>query len=262
MSRAPTRPEKQLIRALHRRRRRLEAGLCLVEGPRLVKELLESSLAIELVVFSSDGMSDEDSRTLARRVLEAGIETREVADVELARLSDAMTPQGVLAVARTPRPDWHDLDPARIVVLDAVQDPGNLGTVVRTAEAMAMGGVVCLEGTVDPWSPKAVRASAGSSFRLPVLCAPWDDVCGWLDSAGVEIWVADPRGEPYRRGDPIPPRLALVLGNEGRGVSPRVSDAAARHVSLPLAGRVESLNVGVAGAVLMDRMLGESDGSE
>lgn len=224
----------------------------------MVAELAASDLSVELVVWSPGDVVDDSIVQLVEEFGEAGVAVREEAGRALAELADTVTPQGVLAVARIPSRDWHDLDLARILLLDAVQDPGNLGTLVRTAEAMAMGGVVCLAGTVDPWSAKAVRAAAGSSLRLPVLTASWPDARQHLEADSVSLWAADPRGTPLRRGDPIPARTALCLGNEGSGVSEPVLDAASRRVALPLAGRVESLNVSVAGAVLMDRMFGES----
>ena len=223
----------------------------------MVAELAATSLPIELVVWSPAAADDDSVVRLVEEFGRSGVEVRDVAARALAELADTVTPQGVLAVARMPAWDWQDLDLSRILLLDAVQDPGNLGTLVRTAEAMAMGGVVCLVGTVDPWCPKAVRAAAGSSLRLPILTAAWPDALAHLESAGVDLWAADPRGTPFRRGDPIPAHTALCLGNEGSGVSEPVLNAAARRVALPLSGRVESLNVGVAGAVLMDRLFGE-----
>jgi TrmH family RNA methyltransferase len=223
----------------------------------VVAELAASDLSVELVVWSPGDVVDDSIVRLVEDLGGAGVEVREAPGRALAELADTVTPQGVLAVARIPTRDWHDLDLARILLLDAVQDPGNLGTLVRTAEAMAMGGVVCLAGTVDPWSAKAVRAAAGSSLRLPILTASWPDARQHLEADSVSLWAADPRGTPLRRGDPIPTRTALCLGNEGSGVSEPVLDAASRRIALPLAGRVESLNVSVAGAVLMDRMFGE-----
>lgn len=221
-----------------------------------MSELSASGLPVELVVWSPAAADDTVAR-LVQRLGGSGANVREASARSLAELAGTVTPQGVLAVARIPSRDWQDLDLARILLLDAVQDPGNLGTLVRTAEAMAMGGVVCLAGTVDPWSPKAVRAAAGSSLRVPILEATWPDAGERLQAGDVTLWAADPRGAPLQRGDPVPARTVLCLGNEGSGVSEPVLAAAARRVALPMAGRAESLNVGVAGAVLMDRMFGE-----
>jgi len=157
---------------------------------------------------------------------------------------------------RTPRRALDDLPAGGLLVLDAVQDPGNFGTLVRTAEAMGMAGILALRGTVDPWNPKAVRAAAGSTFRVPIFQGSWEDARPRLRAADVEVWAADPLGEPVYGGEPAPERLALVLGNEGRGVSGRVLDDSHRRVRVPTAGSVESLNVAVAGALLVDRIFG------
>jgi TrmH family RNA methyltransferase len=223
----------------------------------VVGELATSGLSVELVVWAPAVLEDDSIVRLVEGFERSGVEVRETPGRALAELADTVTPQGILAVARIPLRDWHDLDLARILLLDAVQDPGNLGTLVRTAEAMAMGGVVCLAGTVDPWSAKAIRAAAGSSLRLPILTTAWDEAHQHLEAADVSLWATDPRGTPFRRDDPVPPRTALCLGNEGSGVSEAVLKTAVRRVALPLAGRVESLNVSVAGAILMDRMFGE-----
>ena len=193
---------------------------------------------------------------LVERVRERGAKVEEVPARDLADLADTVTPQGVLSMARIPSADWTVASRGRILVLDAVQDPGNLGTLVRTAEALGLEAVVALRGTVDPWNPKAVRAAAGSAFRVPILAAEWEEANDRFRREDVVVWAADGAGAPFRRGDVAPRRLALVLGNEARGVSAPVLRAASRSVSVPMAGRVESLNVAVAGAILLDRLFG------
>jgi TrmH family RNA methyltransferase len=142
---------------------------------------------------------------------------------------------------------------AVILVMDAVQDPGNFGTLVRTAEALGAAGVVALPGTVDPWNPKTVRAAMGSSFRLPIVEAGWDELEPWLREGGFAILAADAGGEPLPT-DP-PDRAALVLGNEGAGVGAETLRRADRTVAGPIRGRAESLNVAAAGAILLYELL-------
>lgn len=249
----PSRAETKLWRSLTRRKGREESGRFLAEGPLLLGELLDSGLVPEHVLHVASGSGE---RPLLERARAAGARVEAVAEVELAALADTVTPQGVLAMAAIPRVDWSALRSDRILVLDAVQDPGNLGTLVRTAEALGLGGVVALSGTVDPWNPKAVRAAAGASFRLPLLRATWPEARTKLLERGAPVWVADAAGEPFGRGSSAPERLALVLGNEARGVSEAVVRDAERRVSVPMRGRAESLNVAVAGAILMDRLFG------
>lgn len=250
----PSHSQRKRWRALGRRKGREEHGLAVAEGPRLLEELLASPARVRHVLWTPEGAADPRSAAVLERCRRAGIACEEVGPSDLADVADTVTPQGLLAVVEIPPLGWEDLPEGDLLVLDAVQDPGNLGTLLRTALAMGVRGAVTLEGTVDPWNPKAVRASAGSVFRLPVVAAPRAEVAGRLREGGWSVWAADAAGEPVRRGEALPERLALVLGNEGSGVSARLLEEADRRVAVELAGGVESLNVAVAAAVLMDRI--------
>lgn len=245
-----------MLRALGRRKGRESRGMFLAEGPHLARELADAGLRVELVLHTPSYASDPEERRVLERLADAGGELREVGEGTIAEFADTVSPQGVLAAVRTPDRDSQELPAGGLLVFDAVQDPGNFGTLVRTAEAMGLSGVVALKGTVDPWNPKAVRAAAGSTFRLPVFRAPWEEARRRLRRADVGIWAADPLGEPVYGGGAAPEGLALVLGNEGRGVSAEVLEDARRRVRVPTAGSVESLNVAVAGALLVDRIFG------
>ena len=160
-----------------------------------------------------------------------------------------------------PRDCWRwptylaDVVRPRLAVLDAVQDPGNVGTLIRAAEALGAGGVGLLPGTADPWNAKTVRAATGSSFRLPVVELTLAELKGWCDDQGASLLASAAGGEPVYRGAD-PGDVALVLGNEGAGVSQPVLDVADEVVGIPLLGSADSLNVAIAGAILMDRMFG------
>lgn len=252
-----SRREERLLRSLRQRRAREEEGLFLAEGVRAVEDLAASSLPVRLAAAASSLGDTPRGRSLLNVLAAQGVAVREADDRELAELADTETPQGILAVAEIPRAALDDLgadrDPSVILVLDAVQDPGNFGTLARTAEALGAAGLVALPGTVDPWNPKAVRAAMGSTFRLPVVQAGWDEVGTWLASAGFAVLAAAADGEPL--GDARPPRAALVLGNEGAGISDEARTRADRVVGIPLRGRAESLNVGAAGAILLHELL-------
>lgn len=255
-----SRSQRTLLRALGRRKGREEHGLFLVEGPRLLPELLRSPLRTVLVAHVPGALGDGEE-SLLREASRAGAECVETTPDELADLADTETPQGILAVALVPDRGEEVLEEPSLLVFDAVQDPGNLGTLLRTAEALGVGGALSLPGTVDTWNPKVVRASAGSVFRLPVLSLERERATRALGRRGFRIWAADPDGIPVDRWEPAPARLALVLGNEGRGVSAAMLEAASRRVRVPVAGRVESLNVAVAGALLVDRIFGARSAS-
>jgi len=252
-----SRAEKALLRGLGRRRIREEQGRFLAEGVRAVEDLLASETEVHLLVHASSLEDGERGTALIGRARSGGVRTVELPDTELAALADTQTPQGVLAVASIPRATMDRLTPgtgrSTLLVLDAVQDPGNFGTMVRTAEALGAAGVLVLPGTVDPWNAKAVRSAMGSSFRLPIVPADWDTAGPWLRDHGFAVLVADAAGDPL--GEVRPDRAALVLGNEGAGVSPATQIHADRTVSVPLRGRAESLNVAAAAAILLYELL-------
>jgi TrmH family RNA methyltransferase len=252
-----TRSQAKQIRALKTRKRR-EAAAFLAEGIRVVEELLASPLEVEFVVVAPALSATPRGARLLEHVGQRGLTLAEVDDGELGRLADTETPQGVLAVAREPARRLADFVPgerAAVLAFDRVTDPGNLGTLLRTAHALAVGWSLALEGSVDPWSPKVVRASAGSIFHTPVTREPWPVALNWLGEREFAILCADPGGEPVLRGGSAPDRFALVLGNEPSGLSEEVRDGCSQRVAVRLPGRMDSLNVAIAGALLLDRLL-------
>jgi RNA methyltransferase, TrmH family len=249
--------EQKLLRRLSQRKFREAEGVFLVEGVRVTEELLASSLEVSLLVHSSSLEDTERGRALIDAAAARGIRSCRVGDAELSRLADTQTPQGVLAVAEIPRATLEHLRPSVgrsvVLVLDAVQDPGNFGTLLRSAEALGAAGVVTLPGTVDPWNPKSVRSAMGASFRLPIVGADWTEAGPWLHDHGFLILGAAADGEPL--GQERPDRAALVVGNEASGISPETRIYADRIVAIPLRGRAESLNVSAAGAILLHDLL-------
>ena len=251
-----SRREEKLLRALRQRKAREAEGLFVAEGVRAVEDLLASPLAVRWVVASSSLEDTPRGQSLREAVEHQRVTLREVPDAALRELAGTEAPQGVLAVAEIPRGALEELRPAGkpavVLVLDAVQDPGNLGTLVRTAEALGAAGVIALPGTVDAWNPKAVRAAMGSSFRLPIVEAGWDEAAPWLGAEGFRVLAAAGEGPPLGER---PARSALVVGNEGAGVSDETRRRADAIVGIPLRGRAESLNVGAAGAILLWELL-------
>lgn len=252
----PSRAERKLWRSLHRRKGRDRSGLFLAEGPNLLEELLRSAAGVVAVLHEPAAREDAATARLLQRASARGWRIEEVDRSLLEEVAEALTPQPVLAVARIPEWGWASVGPGSVLLLDGVQDPGNVGTLVRTAEALGIAAVVGLEETADPWSPKAVRASAGSGLRVPVFRSGTAEVVAEVRSRGLPLWVADAGGEPLEPGDPAPRPLAVALGSEARGASAAVRDAADRIVAVAMRGRVESLNVAAAGAILLDRILG------
>lgn len=242
---------KQVAR-LGRRRTRERDGSVLVEGIRTATEALDAGCDLRFALVAPTLRATGEGRTLADRLNASGADVEEVDDREMEGLADTETPQGVVLVCAQPDPPLDRVvrPGGRYLLLDAVQDPGNAGTLVRAATAFGLDGVVALDGTVDPWNPKTVRASAGMVFRVPVVGAPWEVVKPALTGAELSLLVADAAGEPVadRRWSG---GWALAVGNEGAGSRAEVREAAASLLRVPMPGPAESLNVGVAGSILL-----------
>jgi TrmH family RNA methyltransferase len=172
---------------------------------------------------------------------------------EFASAAETESPQGILAVADIPERTLDGLvlpAVARLVVLDGIQDPGNVGTIVRTAAALGAIATVALPGTVDLWNAKVVRSAMGALFTHQALATSWEALQSYLTAHSVPLWSADADGSPLP--DVNPPRLALAVGNEGAGVSDVIRERSERQISIPIKKKeVESLNVAVATGILL-----------
>jgi TrmH family RNA methyltransferase len=241
-----------------------------VEGPKLVEEGVRSGLETEALLVSDAGEAELSKILRAASESDAGIPRARIlrtTDKLFAGVAGTESPQGVAALFRTREWAFDDLvrgraandggfrgDAALVVVMTGVQDPGNVGTIVRSAEAFRATGVVATRGTADPWSPKALRASAGSALRLPVargISVPI--LLAQLRVAGVQVIAAT--SKPHSEMKPKPPdlgeKLALFIGNEGAGLPDEVLHAADATLAIPMSAEVESLNAGVAASLLL-----------
>lgn len=247
-----SRSEERLLRGLHRRKERAASGLFLAEGIRVVEDLLDSQLELRFAVVSPTLEATERGRELLERLRDT-TSVRQVEDRALAALAGTQTPQGVLVAARAPRHDLAEMElpgSATILILDGVQDPGNFGTLVRTADAFGVAGVVVLPGTVDPWNAKSVRAAAGAVFRIPIVETGMAELAGWLREEGFTLYGADATGEDLTRVE-LAPRAALIVGNEGAGLSNAALEIMDTALAVPIEPHAESLNVAVAGGILL-----------
>jgi TrmH family RNA methyltransferase len=207
---------------------------------------------VEAVFVDGLARSHPDTTVVLDRAVERGARVFDLAPGVLERVADTVTPQPVLAVVGMPQATLGDLAGKTFVVVCVdVRDPGNAGAVIRVAHAAGAEGVVCCEGTVDPFNPKTVRASAGSVLHIPVVVV--GDAGEALDTLGRQglrrLGAASRGGTPYTEADLTSP-LALVLGNEASGLSPQLRGHLEGSVTIPMGGGVESLNVSTAAAVL------------
>jgi len=222
-----------------------------VEGATLLGEALRAGAVVESV-YVAPGAAGAHEPAEVRRAWEAGVRVHDLAPGVLERIAGTITPQPVLAVVAMPTATLDDLrGPGPVVVCVDVRDPGNLGTVLRSAEAAGAAGVVCCEGTVDVHNPKSVRASAGAVFLIPVVSGgdPRRVLDQLAEAGRRRLGTAAGVGTAYTDADLAGP-LAIVLGNEASGLSAPLLADLDEVVHVPIEGRSESLNVGMACAVL------------
>ena len=239
-------------RKLSRRPARAERRLFLADGPKAVEGALSApGCAVEVFATAA-----ADVASLREAALAAGVSWTLVDDRAMATLSDSVTPAGVVAVCR-----FLDTDPAEVVrdaslvvVCADVRDPGNAGTVIRTADAVAADGVLLAGHSVDPYNPKTVRASVGSLFHLPHALAPdTSDAVATARQAGLIVLAADGGGEVdlFDADDLLRGPVAWLLGNEAWGLPPGTAALADHRVRIPIPGRAESLNLATAAAICL-----------
>lgn len=240
---------KRIRRLLADRRYRQRESAFVVEGTRWLSELTHARQRPQLVLASESWLQDEAHQQLLSSLhIPAASPLAVASDKVIAAASATETPSGVLAVlpiVELPLPKR----PTMLLILDRVADPGNLGTIARTAAAAGVDGLLLSPGCVDPYNPKAVRATMGALLRLPVLPLSWDEIAE--RTAGLSIWLAASGGPvDYAEVDWRKP-AALVIGSEASGVGPKAMSLGGRQVSVPMAAQTESLNAAAAVAVLL-----------
>jgi TrmH family RNA methyltransferase len=239
------------LRRLSRSRAdRTASGSFVIDGPILVRDALASGVEVESIWVEAgrhdDVVAEAEARAVRVHVVPPNGVTRY-------RATDLVTPQGIVGLARQPTTTLDEVvGRDLLLVLAGVSDPGNAGTLLRSAEATGAGAVLFCAGSVDPFSPKCVRASAGSIFHVPVVSTGGPaEVLERIGAAGARrLATSAHRGDPYDGVD-LTGAVTLVLGSESHGLPDGLEGQIDGHVAIPMAGRVESLNVGVAGSVLL-----------
>ena len=239
-------------------------GLALIEGVRLVEEALAARVPFKGALVGPDLARTARGTSLVAELQSHAVEVEEVGARVFAQLADTETPQGILAVIEPRRWTAADFAPssgAMALVIDGVQDPGNVGTLIRTAHALGAAGTVVLRGTADPTSPKALRAAMGATFRHPIVSLDDSGFIAWAKQHGVTLWASAADGVPLHRAldrgrgqgeaGRVNGPIAVIVGNEGAGIRPQLNAVAALRVAIPLAQGAESLNVAVAAGILL-----------
>ena len=226
----------------------------MLEGIRLLEEALAAKGGIETIFFTKGLLAKERGQSLLEKCRQRGSDCYLVPEALLTSLADTDSPQGALGIAPIPRWEKAELFAPQgfLLLLDGVRDPGNLGTMLRTAVAAGCAGAVLSFGTVDPYNPKVLRASMGALFRLPIYChCHLPDLVLELKASHYRTLAADTVGDvPYWKADFSPPG-ALIVGNEAWGVTQEVLALADVRVKIPLSQGVESLNAAIAAGILL-----------
>ena len=241
-----------IARDLQRRKAREKNQRFVAEGVRSVESLLDSELTVTGILTAPGLMEDKRGLGILARAGQNNIPVLQVSNAEFASATQTDTPQGVLAIAEIPE---HRLavpqTAVRYLALDAVQDPGNVGTIIRSAAALGVTATICLPGTVDVWNAKVVRSAMGALFLHPVVQLTGEAFGEFCQLYKVECWAADTQGTLLSLVASVPPRLALVVSNEGAGVSSEAAALVSQRVAIAMAAGVESLNVAVATGILL-----------
>lgn len=221
---------------------RRKEGKIVLEGTRLIGDALEQSIIPEFVLYEP-GQVDYD---LLSRLQNTKTTLYEVTDNIIQHVSDTRSPQGIVAVFRLPKPELPD-NPVRVLILDAIREPGNMGTILRTAGAAGVEVVILAPGCVDPYNPKVLRSGMGAHFRVPVVEADWANIRGYCED--LNRYLATGEAEQSYTDVDWTKSWALVIGNEAHGVNDNIGNFG-EGVSIPMAN-AESLNAAVATGILL-----------
>ena len=239
---------KKLSLLMKKAKERTEQGLFVVEGVKMFGEAPREWLAG--VYVSEQFVSNEEHRKLL-----SDVPYEIVADSVFRAVSDTQTPQGILAVVRMPKYTMDDMlrgDQTHLLILESVQDPGNLGTMVRTGEGAGITGVVMNRTTVDLFNPKTIRSTMGSIYRVPFVVADdLEQTLQMLKKKGVRLYAAHLKGQKQYDAFDYTEATGFLIGNEGNGLSDEIANAADSYIRIPMEGQVESLNAAISASLLM-----------
>ena len=242
---------KRVRNLQHRRRNRESEKAFIAEGVRLVEEGVKTQWPIEFILFD-ETLSERGLKLIESLKTQKTITIAKIPSNLMAEVSDTETPQGILAVLKL-QALALPLSPTFLVIADQIRDPGNMGTLLRTAEAAGVESVLLTPGTVDAFSPKVVRAGMGAHFRLPIQHLPWQELKDYIKKVPLYLAAAE-GGEPLWSADLKAP-CALLIGGEAFGASPIGEKMATHRITIPMPGRAESLNAAIAAGILITEVL-------
>lgn len=264
-----TNPKIKAIKKLEQKRQRDREGLFVIEGFHLVEEAIQHHAEIEMILHTDTadqtqlaGITAMLQQNAAK--MPSAIEIITITDSILTTLSQTPAPQGILAILKQPMQMLEEILEAEVegkaatnrplshlLLLDNVQDPGNVGTMIRTAEAAGFRAIILGEGSADLYNDKTIRATQGALFQLPIIRGNLEELLPKIHNAGYESWVTTLEEATFYHKLEKPTKCALIMGNEGQGVDPKIQKLATTKVKIPMLGQSESLNVGIAAGILI-----------
>lgn len=247
-------PTIKMIKSLYKRKERWNKKLFIVEGIKIVEECIDYDYPIEYIVYSDQLLKVIGGKELLDKVNSLS-NLIKVPDRLFNEISDVETPQGILAVVpfRTSKIEDIDVDNKPfLLLLDRVQDPGNLGSIIRTADAFGIDGIIVTEGCVDVYNPKVVRATMGSILRVPIYHhKSSQDIIMQLKKKGATVYSTSLEGKEFIQNMDFKQFSLLIIGNESKGVSISLEGLADNLIKIPMVGKAESLNAAVASSIIM-----------
>lgn len=243
---------KRIVQLRKKKKARDAEGVFLVEGIRMFREIPEKLLQ---EIYISESCEEKEGKEIRRRASACGIRPELVSDGVFSYLSDTQTPQGILCVVRQLSYSLEEVADApcpHMLVLDRLQDPGNVGTILRTAEGAGVTGILLDGECADIYNPKTIRSTMGSIFRMPFYyIQDLEEGIRYLKKRGICTYAAHLEGKRAYDEEDYRKPCAFLIGNEGNGLRPEIADLADTYIRIPMAGEVESLNAAIASAVLM-----------
>ena len=243
---------KRIVQLRKKKKARDAEGVFLVEGIRMFREIPEKLLQ---EIYISESCEEKEGKEIRRRASACGIRPELVSDGVFAYLSDTQTPQGILCVVGQLSYSLEEVADAscpHMLVLDRLQDPGNVGTILRTAEGAGVTGILLDGECADIYNPKTIRSTMGSVFRMPFYyIQDLEEGIRYLKKRGICTYAAHLEGKRAYDEEDYRKPCAFLIGNEGNGLRPEIADLADTYIRIPMAGEVESLNAAIASAVLM-----------
>lgn len=257
-------PRIKAIRKLKEKKERLESGLFYLEGLRIVIEAFEKNAAVETLIINQDLLDNSRGLELVDRARKQGVEILEVSRNVFESMALKENPQGLAAVVRQHVLTLRDIDTNSMglwTALDEIADPGNLGTVMRTMDAVGGEGILLIGQGVDPYDPSAVRASMGALFSLKIIKASLEEFEAWKKAQAVRMVGTSDKANKLYTAFPYPQDLILLMGSERQGIQPRLEMLCDAVVRIPMVGQSDSLNLSVANAVVLYEIFNQKHGS-